>query len=151
MAWKSGEDLLLAWNKLSSFENLAGQVLEDVTESHNVAVESVRLKNKLAFGRERSPPLGYQRVGGQKPPGCRDILWARLCLFRPSRVEGPNRSCNTQMPHPKRGLSRERNKTWRQCLLEGGGTMLHARSHVVITSHETSHESGWWLSVSKRT
>lgn len=33
MAWKSGEDLLLASNKLSYFENLAGQVLKGVTES----------------------------------------------------------------------------------------------------------------------
>lgn len=51
---KSDEDLLLASNKLFFFENLARQVLE----SRNVEVESGRLKNKPAFGRERSPPLG---------------------------------------------------------------------------------------------
>jgi len=65
---------LLASNKLSSFENLAGQVLEEVTETHSVEVESERLKNKSAFGRERSPPPGYQRVGGQTCPGLRGLL-----------------------------------------------------------------------------
>lgn len=136
MAWKSGEDLLLASNKLSFFENLAGQVLEGVTESRNVEVESERLKNKLAFGREKSPPLGYQKVGGQTPRGPRDLLWIWWCLFRTSSVEGPNRSCNTQMLHPKRGLSRQIYKTWRHRLLEGGGSMLCACSHMVLASHQ---------------
>lgn len=95
---------MLASNKQSFFENVAGQVLEDVKESCNIAVESERLKYKLAFGRERSPPQDYPRVQGQTPPGPTDLLSIGLCLFRFSSVEG---DFNTQTPYLERTVRRE--------------------------------------------
>lgn len=121
-------------------------------DSSTVEVESGRLKNKLSFGRERSPtrpkslppPLSCQRVGGQTPPGPRDLYWPGLCLFSAS---GPSSPRNTS----RRRLSGERSETWWCCLVEGEGSHLHACSHLVLTSHlavclGTSHT---WVDIRK--